>query len=168
MSTSFEMDAPTRVALGTVGEPGQRTFFFQLEQDGRIVSLKLEKQQVGALGQLLARMLADLPTPDDIPPGAELDLVEPVLGAWAVAGVQLSYDTDIDRIVLLLEEAVAPDEEDGAIGRVSIRRGQAGALAQRSVLLVEAGRPPCPLCGQPMDPSGHACPRTNGHRPPTS
>ena len=167
MSTSFEMDLPTRVALGTVGVPGQRTFYLQVQQDDRIVSLKLEKQQVGVFGQLLAEMLADLPTPDDLPASPDVDLIEPVDPDWVIGGIQLSYDTDADRIVLLLEEAVADPDTEGAIGRLSISRGQAGALTQRSVSLLDAGRPPCPLCGNPMDPSGHACPRTNGHRPRT-
>ncbi len=168
MSTSFEMDTPTRVALGTVGAPGQRVFYLQVEQDNRIVSLKLEKQQVGVFGQLLAEMLADLPTPDAIPSGPDVDLSQPVEPDWVIGGIQLSYDTDADRIVLLFEEAVAETDEEGAIGRLSISRPQAGALTQRSVSLLEAGRPSCPLCGNPMDPSGHACPRTNGHRPRTS
>lgn len=167
MSTSFEMDSPSRVALGTVGVPGQRIFYLQVEQDTRTVSLKLEKQQVGVFGQLLAEMLADLPTPDDIPSSSDVDLVEPVNPDWVIGGIQLSYDTDADRIVMLLEEAVAEADDEGAIGRLTISRGQAGALTQRSVSLLDAGRPSCPLCGNPMDPSGHACPRTNGHRPRT-
>jgi uncharacterized repeat protein (TIGR03847 family) len=167
MSASFEMDAPTRVALGTVGVPGQRIFYLQVEQDDRQVSMKLEKQQVGVFGQLLAEMLADLPTPEDIPAESAVDLAEPVDQDWVIGGIQLSYDTEADRIVLLLEEAVAEPDEEGAIGRLSISRGQAGALIQRSVSLLEAGRPSCPLCGNPIDPSGHACPRTNGHRPRT-
>lgn len=168
MSASFEMDAPTRVALGTVGVPGQRIFYLQVEQGGRTVAMKLEKQQVGVFGQLLAEMLADLPTPDDIPSGRDIELVEPVDQDWVIGGIQLSYDTDADRIVLLFEEAIAEAAEEGAIGRLSISRRQAGALTQRSVSLLDAGRPSCPLCGNPMDPSGHACPRTNGHRPRTS
>jgi len=167
MTTSFEIDGPERVALGTVGPPGQRTFYLQVEEQAQVVTLKLEKQQVGALGQLLAAILSDLPTPDDIPVGTALDLVEPLEEAWAVGGIQLSYDTDADRIVLLLEEVLVEASDDGAIGRLSISRGQAGGLAQRSVILLEGGRPTCPLCGNPMDPSGHACPRTNGHRPQT-
>ncbi|MDQ6784301.1 MAG: DUF3090 family protein [Actinomycetota bacterium] len=167
MSASFEMDGPIRVALGTIGIPGQRTFYLQIEQDARTVSMKLEKQQVGAFGQLLAEMLADLPTPEDVPAGSDVELVEPLDADWVVGGIQLSYDTDADRIVLLFEEAVAEPGEDSAIGRLSISRGQAVALIGRTVALLEGGRPPCALCGNPMDPSGHACPRTNGHRPRT-
>lgn len=172
MSTgeSFEMGAPDRVTVGTVGVPGQRTFYLQVEEGARTVALKMEKQQVGALGQLLAEMLSDLPTPEHPPSGPALDLHQPVVALWAVGAVQLSYDSDADRIVMLLEEADDPDgpgDQESAIGRLTIDRDQAGALVQISVGLLEAGRPPCPLCGNPIDPSGHACPRTNGHRPRT-
>ncbi len=52
--------------------------------------------------------------------------------------------------------------------RIALTREQAAAFAIHATRLVEAGRPPCPLCGFPLDPSGHDCPRTNGHRPPVA
>lgn len=165
MSTSFEMDSPSRVTVGTQGRPGQRTFYLQAQDGDVTMSLKMEKQQVEALGQLLDQMLADLPGPPDIPDNYELELTEPVVAAWAVGGIQLSYDSDAERVVLLFEEAV---EDEGAVGRLSITPVQARAIALHATSLVESGRPPCPLCGRPMDPSGHACPRTNGHRPRTA
>ncbi len=55
--------------------------------------------------------------------------------------------------------------EDGpAILRVTITAAAARAFAKRALQLVTAGRPPCPLCGLPLDESGHICPRQNGHR----
>jgi uncharacterized repeat protein (TIGR03847 family) len=68
---------------------------------------------------------------------------------------------------VVIEEA-AESEDDGVVARVSVTREQASAFAIRATLLVESGRPPCPLCGLPLDPSGHDCPRTNGHRPPVT
>jgi uncharacterized repeat protein (TIGR03847 family) len=82
-----------------------------------------------------------------------------------VGTVGVSYDDAEDRVILVIEELVA-DEETGAIARLSISREQAAAFAIQATRLVESGRPPCPLCGSPLDPSGHECPRTNGHRPP--
>jgi uncharacterized repeat protein (TIGR03847 family) len=79
--------------------------------------------------------------------------------------MQLAYDSDADRVVLIAEEATE-DEEGGAIGRFVITREQAAAMAVHTETLVSAGRPPCPLCGHPLNPSGHTCPKTNGHRPP--
>lgn len=166
MSMSFDIDSPDRVTVGTVGVPGQRTFFLQAREGARTVSLKLEKQQVGALARLLTELLSDLPTPGELP--TDLDLEEPVTAEWAVGTMQLSYDNDTDRILVVAEELIPRGEEveDPAVGRLAITRPQAAALIGRSAELIEAGRPPCPLCGFPLDPSGHSCPRTNGHGPP--
>jgi uncharacterized repeat protein (TIGR03847 family) len=169
MSSSFEIDDADRITVGTVGVPGQRTFYLQASEGQRTFTLKLEKQQVFALAQLLGELLSDLPAPGDLP--ADLDLREPVLAEWAVGTMQLAYDGDADRVVLVAEEARTGDDEDddvesGAIGRFVVTREQAAALVARSESLVEAGRPPCPFCGHPLDPAGHSCPRTNGHRPP--
>ena len=174
MSASFDLPEPSKVTVGTVGAPGARTFYLQARQDDQLVTLKLEKQQVGALAELLTELLSDLPDPGEGPDAASLDLEEPVLAEWVVGTMQLSFDQSADRIVLLAEEvaaAPAPGEDDpageGAIGRLAFTRAQAAALVERSAELVSAGRPACPLCGYPMDPAGHSCPKTNGHRAPT-
>jgi uncharacterized repeat protein (TIGR03847 family) len=169
VSASFELSDPGRATVGTVGLPGQRTFYLQAREGDRLVSLKLEKQQVAALAQLLGELLSDLPAAGALP--EDLDLEEPVLAEWSVGAMQLAYDTAIDRIVLMAEEAVAPGDDDdetpdGAIGRLVISRAQAAAIAGQAERLVSSGRAPCPLCGYPLDPAGHSCPRTNGHGPP--
>jgi uncharacterized repeat protein (TIGR03847 family) len=183
MTASFELNETEWISVGTVGLPGQRTFYLQARQGDRLVTLKLEKQQVAALSQLLGGLLSDLPAASDVPSVEQLALVEPVLAEWTVGSMQLAYDQQTDRIVLLAEEIDTaaepepeaeaeaepddePDAETGAIGRMAITRAQAAALVYRGEELVTAGRPPCPLCGHPLDPTGHSCPRTNGHRPP--
>jgi len=86
-----------------------------------------------------------------------------------VRTIGVSFDEDDNRVVIVLEEQAEEDEEEsGQVARVSLSLEQAAAFAIRATALVEAGRPPCPLCGLPLDPSGHDCPRTNGHRPPAS
>ncbi len=173
MSASFDLPQPDRVIVGTVGVPGQRTFYLQARQGERLATLKLEKQQVAALAQLVGELLADVPATAPEPVDAGMDLEEPVLAEWAVGTMQLAYDAGADRIVLLAEELLVepdpdaePTSDEGAIARVSMSRQQATALVSRAETLVTAGRPPCPLCGHPLDPEGHSCPRTNGHRPP--
>jgi len=169
VSASFELSDVGRATVGTVGVPGQRTFYLQAREGDRLVSLKLEKQQVAALAQLLAELLSDLAAAGALP--TDLELEEPVLAEWAIGAMQLAYDASTDRIVLVAEEATATtgdeDAPDGAIGRLAISRPQAAAIAGRAEQLVTSGRPPCPLCGYPLDPAGHSCPRTNGHGPPT-
>jgi uncharacterized repeat protein (TIGR03847 family) len=145
---------------------------------------------VAAIAQFLGEILSDLPVPDPLPEDDALALAEPVLAEWAVGGRQLAYDSGLDRVVILAEEvsdeaedADEPDtqeiggeeirteepsvaDSERGVGRLSLTRTQAAAIVRRGWDLVNAGRPACALCGHPIDPEGHSCPRTNGHRPP--
>jgi len=172
MSNSFDLPAVQRLTVGTVGSVGKRTFYLQARQDDQLVTLKLEKQQVGALAEALTELLADLPAVGPALSDDTLELEEPVLAEWPVGTLRLNYDSDIDQVVLVAEEATELDEDGepvstGGMVRLGATRQQVAALAGRGAELVSAGRPPCPLCGFPLDPGGHSCPRTNGHRPPT-
>ncbi len=55
----------------------------------------------------------------------------------------------------------ADDDEEGYVARIYATRSQVRAMAAHGAVVVSAGRPPCDLCGQPMDPAGHRCPRWN-------
>ncbi|HSS09981.1 MAG TPA: DUF3090 family protein [Acidimicrobiales bacterium] len=172
MSKSFDLPAVQRLTVGTVGPVGKRAFYLQARQGDQLVTLKVEKQQVGALSQLLSELLEDLPTVGELPTDEALELEEPVLAEWPVGTMRIDYDRDADQVILVAEEVTAVDEEGGpeetgSMARFGATREQVAALVQRGAALVEAGRPPCPLCGYPLDPGGHSCPRTNGHRPPT-
>jgi uncharacterized repeat protein (TIGR03847 family) len=172
VSKSFDLPAVQRLTVGTVGPVGKRAFYLQARQGDQLVTLKVEKQQVGALSQLLAELLEDLPTVGELPTDEALELEEPVLAEWPVGTMRIDYDRDADQVILVAEEVTAVDEEGepeetGSMARFGATREQVAALVQRGAALVEAGRPPCPLCGYPLDPGGHSCPRTNGHRPPT-
>jgi uncharacterized repeat protein (TIGR03847 family) len=172
MSGSFELPGVQRLTVGTVGPLGKRTFFLQARQGDQLVSLKMEKQQVGALAQALAALLADLPPLGALPDEDDLELEEPVLSEWPVGSLRIDYDRDQDEVVLIAEEVLEVDEEGepavtGGTARLAATREQVAALARRGAALVAAGRPPCPLCGYPLDPEGHTCPKTNGHRAPT-
>ncbi|HLI16543.1 MAG TPA: DUF3090 family protein [Acidimicrobiales bacterium] len=165
MRARFEFAQPERVSVGTIGPVGQRAFFLQARQGAELLTLKLEKQQVAALSQRLGELLQRLPRAGELPADAAGTLEAFGEADFVVGALALAYDARDDRIVVLAEELVGEDEE-GAEARLALTREQAGALAIEGVRLVEAGRPPCPLCGFPLDPRGHACPRTNGHRPP--
>jgi uncharacterized repeat protein (TIGR03847 family) len=162
-------DLPTvdRITVGTVGPTGKRTFLLQAREGTELVTLKVEKQQVAALSEYLGSLLRDLPDPGPLPADDELELEEPLEPEWAVGTLGLSYDDDSDRVIMVAEEAV-PEDEEPAMARFGATREQVAALAVRGAQLVASGRPPCPLCGYPLDPSGHTCPKTNGHRPPAT
>jgi uncharacterized repeat protein (TIGR03847 family) len=165
VSPALDLGDLDRFTVGTHGAVGRRVFLLQCRSDEALLTLKVEKQQVSVLAEYLARLLADLERPDYTPDDGDLD--EPSEPHWVVGTLGVSYDESLDRIVVVAEELVEEDEE-GDVARFTISRAQAAAFAVRATSLVEAGRPPCPLCSLPLDPSGHTCPRTNGHRPPAS
>lgn len=163
MSESYDLDAVEEIAVGTVGTVGQRVFLLQARQGATAVTLKLEKTQVAALCQYLGKLLADLPRAGHLAEAP--DLAAPIDPAWAVGSMGVSYDEVADHVLIVAEEATLEDEV-GAVARFRATREQVSALAIQGTRLVEAGRPPCPLCSYPLDPSDHDCPKTNGHRPP--
>lgn len=167
---SFEFDEVDAFTTGTVGQPGQRVFFLQARAAGAVVSLKCEKQQVAALTEYLGRLLKDLPSLTERPLAAALELRQPAEVAFVVGPMGLVYDTDLDRFVLMIEEAVALDEDgepdldalsDQGRLRMRMTRGQATAFCEHAAEIIAAGRPNCLFCGQPMNPDRHPCPRMN-------
>lgn len=161
MAESFDLPSVDAVTFGTVGQPGQRVFYVQAWAGQTLMTLKAEKQQVASLAAALQQLLADLP-PEATPISAP-GLRTPVESAWAVGGIGLSaLDEATQRVTLLFEQLVAEDEE-AATARIGVTVGQMVALVERGEELVAGGRPNCELCGNPMDPDGHACPKTNGH-----
>ncbi len=183
MSTSFGFDEPDHFTAGAVGEPGHRVFFLQASQSGSVATLRLEKQQVAALAEYLAGILADLP--DAEATGVEADLIEPAIEEWVVGALAVAYEEASDRILLVAEELLipvdtdegdrddlfepddpsgAPDahgDDDSATARFRLTRAQVAGFIATAAALVLSGRPICPLCARPIDPDGHACPRLN-------
>jgi uncharacterized repeat protein (TIGR03847 family) len=174
VSASFHLDLPDHFTAGAVGPPGQRVFYLQAREAGTTVTLKCEKEQVAALGEYLGGLLARLPATG---PAADdkRQLLQPFEAAWAVGSLGVGYDADRDRILVVANERVEEEEEEGegtadepgaaepASARFAITRAQAAAFVERARLLQRAGRPTCPMCGEPKDPAGHICPRSNGH-----
>jgi len=162
VTEAYDLSAE-RLCVGTVGPVGSRLFLLQCREGDTLLTLKMEKLQVAAMAGTLAQVIKDEQRPGHVPDDQPLE--EPAEPAWAVGTIGVSFDEAEDRVVLVIEELV-PEGEVGAIARVTVSREQAAAFSIQATRLVEAGRPPCPLCGSPLDPSGHECPRTNGHRPP--
>lgn len=170
MGESFELDEPDTFTAGALGRPGQRVFYLQARKAGASLSVRAEKQQVAVLAEYLERLLADLPSPGPLPHPDTLRLVEPVEAIWVVGGLGVAYDPADDRVLVVAEEFVAGQDEatvgagpEPANLRLRVTREQAAAFARHVPTVVAAGRPACPLCGRPMDPDGHVCPRSNGH-----
>lgn len=179
----YLFDPPERFVAGTIGQPGDRTFFLQARDGPRVVSVVMEKVQVAVLaarlGELLAELerrgvaqaaLADAALPDD---GAPLD--EPLNEAFRAGSLTLGWDGGAGRVLVEARaqsedgEAIDPDEDDDQdedgpdLLRVRISLDAARSFVARAGRVVASGRLPCPLCGAPLDPQGHICPRQNGH-----
>jgi uncharacterized repeat protein (TIGR03847 family) len=177
----FIFDPPERFVTGTIGEPGQRAFFLQARDGGRVVSVALEKVQVAVLADRLGALLLELDR-RGIAPVAELvegedtsPLDEPLNEAFRAGALTLGWDGDAERVLVEARaesedgEPIDPDEDDDEdedgpdLLRVRMTADAARSFVERAVRIVASGRPPCPLCGQPLEPTGHLCPRRNGN-----
>jgi uncharacterized repeat protein (TIGR03847 family) len=189
----FSFDSPDRFICGTVGQPGQRTFYLQASKGSQVVSVALEKAQVAVLAERLASLLLQLKQGgveigDEDLIGATPRLTEPVVEQFRVGTLTLGWDADRERVVIEAREITAEDDEDdddesdenedddepGMVAsdltegpdlvRVQLDTDAALAFASGALAVVQAGRPPCPQCGAPLDPTGHFCPRRNGYQ----
>ena len=156
---NYIVDAPERVMVGAHGEVGQRRFLLQVRQGRRFVVVKCEKQQLAALADWIAQVLDTMGRPGHLPD--DLSLEAEFESDFEAGDITVAVDEDTDTIEVTIE---ARESEDSL--ELTLTKEWAGALAIAVTRLVEAGRPACPLCGGPLDPRGHDCPRTNGHRAP--
>ncbi len=177
-------DQPERFVAGTVGQPGERQFFLQVRDGQRVVSVALEKSQVrilaervdGLLDEVVRRSGGEAPVPATAPLGSDDlgPLDAPVTEEFRVGAMALGWNGESELVIIEAHEVVededdVPDlEEDPEDGppclRVRLTGAQARAFAKRAMSVVSAGRPPCPFCNLPLEPSGHICPRANGYR----
>ncbi len=180
-------DPPERFVAGTVGQPGQRTFFLQARAGTRLTSVALEKQQVSVLATRIDELLDEVMNAEQgtgtVPAVAPVDLEDsepleqPIDEEFRAGTMTLSWDPADECIVLEVfpynEEAVAaPDQPEEEIEEpepeellvVRFGAGPARAFAKRAHAVVAAGRQPCQFCGNPIDPQGHLCPRANGFK----
>ncbi|MEQ8717171.1 MAG: DUF3090 family protein [Acidimicrobiales bacterium] len=148
-----EFDHLDAFTTGTEGPPGQRIFYLQARIGESLLSLRLEKQQVAALADYIDDMLSKLTAATTVmPDDHELEIVAPVMPAWIVGSLGVVYSESDDRVVMWAEElADEEDERSPETARFRLTRGQATAFVQRARAVVEAGRPPCPYCGRPLD-----------------
>lgn len=158
---NYDFFQPDRVMVGTVGPVGQRLFLLQVREGRRLLIMKAEKQQLGALASWLAEVVKAATRPGHLPEETALEPeYEPdfALGELAVAAFGDGADLQVHLTL------TSTDEQD--VAEIHLTKEWAGTLAIAITRLVEAGRPDCPLCGLPLDARGHDCPRTNGFRPP--
>jgi uncharacterized repeat protein (TIGR03847 family) len=180
----LEFDPPERFVAGTVGPPGQRTFFLQVSAGPRLASVSLEKQQLSTLADRVNDLLDDFAAGEAVEVLAEAledvaPLATPIEDEFRVGTMSLGWDAERHVVIVECHDGQTELEVDEAgepvlepeqpsdletVLRVVIEPGAARAFARRCAKVVAAGRPPCPFCGGPLDPSGHICPRANGYK----
>jgi uncharacterized repeat protein (TIGR03847 family) len=186
-SVIHRFDPPERFVAGTVGPPGQRTFFLQARSGTRVTSVALEKQQVAVLAERIDELLdellraevgaATIPAVSPVALEDNAPLEQPIVEEFRAGTMTLAWDATDERVVVevfpFTEESVVepgtPEEEieepePAEILVVRMPAGAARAFSKRATAVVGAGRPACPFCGGPVDPAGHLCPRANGFR----
>jgi len=186
-SVIHSFDPPERFVAGTVGPPGQRTFFLQARTGTRVTSVALEKQQVVVLAERIEELLDELlratggetsiPAVSPVALEDNGPLEQPIVEEFRAGTMTLSWDSEDECVVVEVfpytEEAVvepgAPEAgidepEPDEILLIRLPAGLARAFTKRAQVVVSAGRQPCPFCGGPLDPTGHLCPRANGFR----
>jgi uncharacterized repeat protein (TIGR03847 family) len=166
----YELDPVDRIAVAAVGEPGQRRFYLLASGSGHTLTLGCEKSQVQALVVRLQQMLEaqqlEVPEAAEAAPGSP----EPGEPAWQIGEMGLGYHEARKMFVLVASEAAAGEQaeapaDDTPSVRFWLSHDQVIAFSQQAQSVLSAGRPLCPRCGLPMDPSGHPCPVMNGARP---
>ena len=155
---------------GTIGEPGERAFFIQARDKGRVISVALEKAQVQAIANRLELIVAEVKKSNPLIsiesfPQDDAPLETPVDEEFQVGAISLAWN-ELDQLLSfeLFELEDDEQDQDGHVLEINFSLGMAIAFVQRSKALVNAGRLPCPFCGIPIDPRGHLCPRANGYR----
>jgi len=163
----FELDPVDDIAVVAVGQPGQRQFFLLASGLGRTLTLTCEKSQIQALVVRLRQMIAaqglEEAEPAEVPPS-----LQPGEPAWQVGEMGLGYHEDRRMFVLVASEGATGDEaasDEAPSVRFWLSPQQVVAFSKQAESVLTAGRPLCPRCGLPMDPSGHPCPVNNGARP---
>ena len=183
----YGFENPDRFIAGAIGQPGNRTFYLQAREGGRVISVVLEKVQVALLAERLTELLRDVRSrgvdiPDEPPTGefGREPLEEPIVEAFRVGTMAIVWDGDDESVVIEVREIGDEEEDEEAsdaaeaepevdedddsdLVRVRLRPLQALAFARRALEVVASGRPPCPFCGQPLNPEGHICLRRNGY-----
>lgn len=179
MPEPIQFDSVDALGAGAVGQPGQRAFYIQARNEGAQLTVLLEKQQVAMFATevtaFLDRIADDYPEDTVVLPPTAAELREPTVPLFRARLIGLGFDPERELVLIELRERPEDDDEEdlddgtgsddpddeGFVARIYATRAQVRALAARGATVVAAGRPDCDLCGQPMDPAGHRCPRWN-------
>jgi uncharacterized repeat protein (TIGR03847 family) len=177
MPDPIELESIDALGTGAVGEPGQRAFYIQARSESAQLTVLVEKEQVALLAAeavaFLDRIADQYPEDMITLPDAVAELREPTVPLFRARMIGLGFDPERELVLIELREhsddedeeeddaPPTPEREEGYVARIYATRPQVRAMAAHGAGVVAAGRPLCELCSQPLDPSGHRCPRWN-------
>ncbi len=167
MEERHELDEITRLTAVAMGVPGKRTFFLILEQKGEWIRAWLEKELLEALALAIDQLLSTLARenlyyPTEAEPEAEADTAPAGLPAAELEVDQIALGYDQERATLnLAVHAPGPQDSEWSELLCRITPAQLKTFGAQAREICAAGRPRCPLCGGPIDPDGHVCPKSN-------
>ena len=171
MARTIDINPVSAITTDALGQPGQRVFYLQARRGSTMITIETEKEQIRALALGIHQFLEELTqrfperTGFDTVAQSDLNLVPPVEPDFKVGQMGLGYDSDQDLVVIVAQslQLEGEPEEQAITARFWITRGQAKAMADHALIVVAQGRPTCALCGRPINPEGHFCPKRNGH-----
>ena len=168
-SIRYALGPLSSIDAETFGEPGRRTFRLVLKAGAANISVWLEKELLLQLGVSLQEGMRRLSAEDRAATssstrpewsGEEFSL------EFKARQMMLKYETSGNAFYLEAQEGEEEEREndrEGTSVSCGITISQSVTLAEEALRICAAGRPPCFLCGLPIDPGGHVCPRANGH-----
>lgn len=152
------------------------------------VQVALLADRVAAIiAELRERGVAGAPDPgsEAVPGDDDRPLDEPLRDAFRVGTLTISWDGEESEVTIEARSQSDLEEGDGEgeegsddddaddvpddapegpdVLRVRLSADMALGFARRAARLVTSGRPACPFCGQPLNPEGHVCVRSNGY-----
>ena len=161
MARHIELNPVSFLTIGTIGEPGQRTFYLQGSGSSETVSLTIEKEQAATLAANFESLLKELAEKHPTTPSEQEDTVwrdmrlkEPVQALFRVGNMGLGYNEETDQIVLVAYELVDEDEEPNVVSYWATREQVKLLIAQTNSIVKK---------GRFFDPGIQFVPKRNGH-----
>ena len=178
MSQSRIFDAPERCVVGTVGGPGERAFYLQVRQGAIVYSMLFEKEQARLLALRMGELLDEAEVRGDLPKSAATEAADngpldmPLAEEFRIMRLSVAWLRKEHLVVIEAASRGADEDDDDdnptesqpeMVVSMHLSAPYAREFIRRTLAVVSAGRRSCPLCEQPIHPSGHICPRANGY-----
>ena len=167
MKGEFGKDfAIERFTVGTVGEPGQRTFYLQFSSREGVRTFSIEKFLVQSLIENISNILREIRAKNPLLPREKLafddkPLDAPIEDEFRIEKVEIFYLENTNSLSITVSQDGSEFAQSFSC-EVSLPLGE--QFVRRARAVIEAGRRSCPFCGSPINPEGHICPRANGYR----